>query len=500
MMQSEANAQQPSGLTVPGHRANVQLPNGKINAIGTGNRPGLNDTSVKGQDTGTVAAGMATTPLSPSSSFTTSQLNSSQDLISAVCFSYWDNILGPRIQHTWYASNHQPLHNSTLLHICSQTLNGEICRDVATSHVDYKFYTMPDKDIVVAGFIFSAKNVYGLGVHSLALVIPHKEMSRYLEKHELIHRWIFRLTGKLKVLLNKDVAEKALRKFTAYLTNLMLMLSSLQGFGLPRKIEIKDTTFSPSHNIESEFIQKAIASHLITLGRSVVVGKTPERINLVISTLAMFNSPAERVCSRYVQKQVLLPYHQDLWLQGILVTSGDMLDIPTKEILCSKFPTTIVNITNRKILQSPPCNVHNLRHHETVKDELVCLHYGQTDEMTFPSMFQPADYPETYISRLTKEINLLHPACGVREAYIAQFMLFLHRKALALIKYVEAETNQGANSTKVHVKKLRADLNLTAEGDYRIVMAVAEKLKPGLYCYILGDRRHEAEQQINDNA
>lgn len=203
MMQSETNTQQPSGLTIPGYRGNVKLPNGKIMVSGTASKPGPSDTSINGNDTGAVAAGMATTPLSPSSSFTTSQLNSSQGLISAICFSYWDNILGPRIQHTWYASNHNHLHNSTLLHICSQTLNGEICRDVAASHVDYKFYTMPDKDIVVAGFIFSAKSLYGLGVHSLALVVPHSEMSRYLEKHELIHRWIFRLTGKLKVLLNK---------------------------------------------------------------------------------------------------------------------------------------------------------------------------------------------------------------------------------------------------------------------------------------------------------
>ena len=56
---------------------------------------------------------------------------------------------------------------------------------------------------------------------------------------------------------------------------------------------------------------------------------------------------------------------------------------------------------------------------------------------------------------------------------------------------------RGSQSLRGGLKKLRNDLNLPLEGDLRIVMATAEKLKPGLCHILLGERRYDTEYLPN---
>lgn len=39
------------------------------------------------------------------------------------------------------------------------------------------------------------------------------------------------------------------------------------------------------------------------------------------------------------------------------------------------------------------------------------------------------------------------------------------------------------------IRKIRNDLQLHAEGDFRIVLATAEKLKPGIFCLLKSQRK-----------
>ena len=50
-------------------------------------------------------------------------------------------------------------------------------------------------------------------------------------------------------------------------------------------------------------------------------------------------------------------------------------------------------------------------------------------------------------------------------------------------------------------KKLKQNLGLTVEGDFKIVLAMAERLKPGIYSFVLGDPKIEKEdiQNILEN-
>ena len=51
--------------------------------------------------------------------------------------------------------------------------------------------------------------------------------------------------------------------------------------------QFSDTAFHPDHVLERDFLGKCIASHLMTFGRSLVIGETADRINLVISFMFM---------------------------------------------------------------------------------------------------------------------------------------------------------------------------------------------------------------------
>ena len=46
----------------------------------------------------------------------------------------------------------------------------------------------------------------------------------------------------------------------------------------------------------------------------------------------------------------------------------------------------------------------------------------------------------TFVHLFTSQLNLLPYVCGVREGFIDNFLRLLDRKALSLIKYVEAKS------------------------------------------------------------
>ncbi|ESO94464.1 hypothetical protein LOTGIDRAFT_232306 [Lottia gigantea] len=430
------------------------------------------------------------TPLSPSSVFTTSELKYIPNcFLSAILYCHWDNILGPRLYHVWKIENCDTPPVDILRFLSGQILSGEICRELDSGNIDFKFYVMPDKDVVVSSFVFSAKLDNDLAIQSIGLVLPYCNLHLYLKYHQLLQLCLRRMISKLRILMNKaSLSENVLNEFSAWLTMCFEMFSSLTEAGLPQQPRLSDTAFCPLHNLEPEFLYRCITSHLMTFGRSLVVGKLAERVNLVISTLAVFNSDRERACSRLVLEDKPWTFHHDLCVQGLIKSKNGAIVLPMREILCSQYPTTIIDVQNRDVKQSPYSQEHKVRNYEVLRDELICLHYNQIDEHdVICSMFQKAQYNSTLVSNLLEEISKLSADCGIRIAHIQQFIRYLNRKALSLIKYVETETLKGSIPLKGGLKKLRQDLSLTIEGDFRIVIATAEKLKPGIFQFLMGD-------------
>ncbi|XP_052256926.1 guanine nucleotide exchange factor C9orf72-like [Dreissena polymorpha] len=433
----------------------------------------------------------AITPSSPSSKFTKSgldQVNPATCPFRGVVLSFWDNILGPRTRHVWNANRDNPLSSDLLSHITSQVLSCEICRDPYKCDIDFKFYNLPHKGVVVPAFVFSAKGTHGMSVHSLYVVIPNTELEFYLEIHETLLSCFQRLTRKLRVILEKNPFDVSVDVFKKYLSDCVRTLSLLHNTSLATNIELADTVFCRGHAraLDNEFLARCIASHLMTFGRSLVLGDTPEKINLVLNTLCMFNSESERRCSLPFCVKDPQAYHHDIYLQGLLKGS-DSSFLPMTELLVSSYPTTIIDLTSRDVRQMQNYSEHAFQRFATLKNELICLQYGNFEELLVQDqdLINSSVFPDTLVQTLVKEIFELPGSCCVQAAYIAQFMRILHKRAQCLIESVRAESNEGQVLVKSNIlRKIRLDLQLNAEGDFLIVLATAEKLKPGLYTFL----------------
>ena len=54
-------------------------------------------------------------------------------------------------------------------------------------------------------------------------------------------------------------------------------------------LQVKDTYFSLEHKMDETFLRKAVASHLMTLGHSVVIGHSANKVNLVRLAQLLYN-------------------------------------------------------------------------------------------------------------------------------------------------------------------------------------------------------------------
>lgn len=439
------------------------------------------------------------TPLSPSSKYTKSTLTDiSESVFCAVALSTWDNILGPKLQHVWKFPNSPAPKSDLLSHITRQVLSCEICRDLTNSAIDYKFYNLPDRGVIVPSFIFSAKGPCGLAIHTLSLILASSELHFYLEIHPVIQCCFQRLVGKIRIILDKNGFQVSMDVFTTYLSDCLKYLSLIHSSSLVHGVMFSDTAFYPDHVLERDFLGKCIASHLMTFGRSLVIGETADRINLVLYTLSLFNSQSERRCSLPVCVKTPQPYHHDLYLQG-LIRNQNRPYLPMTEIAASEYPTTVIDLASRNVKQTLPYNVHLVNRHETLKNELICLQYGHFEELVVldQDFIQISAFPETFVQIFLEEIFELAEYGQVREAYITQFMRILHKKAQCLIECVKAESNDGYQPLKTSVlNKIRNDLHLNMEGDFRIVLAIAEKLRPGIFFFLKGGRRKDLTKNV----
>ncbi|KAK3602392.1 hypothetical protein CHS0354_026279 [Potamilus streckersoni] len=445
------------------------------------------------------------TPLSPSSDFTTSIIKDVPDSIfRAVLLVHWDNILGPRIHHVWTIDGSPNLSSSDLRCITGQVLSSEICRDVDSNFVDFKFFNLTHKEIIVPAFVFCAKGSYGLGIHSLAVVLSQSELQLYLEIHELLQRCFQRLAYKIRVILDTKVQNPSdsMDKIGLYLSDSIRFISALKKQSLAENVLLSSTAFCPDHVLEFDFLSQCIASHLMTFGRSFITGETADRINLVIHTLSLFNTVSERRCSLPINPQHPWPYHHDIYLQGFIKHVKDPIEncLPMTEILCSKYPTTVIDVSTRVVKQTLSYNEHIIHSFETLQSELISIQNGQFENVVVfdRELYPSSAYPDTLVQNFLSEMFQLPESCEVRMAFITQFHRLLYKKAECLIEQIKVESDSARNPMKAsQMKKIRQDLLLNAEGDFRIIVALAEKLKPGIYCFLLGDRRVDRTVQTN---
>ncbi|XP_032232039.2 guanine nucleotide exchange factor C9orf72 homolog [Nematostella vectensis] len=412
-----------------------------------------------------------------------------------IVLSYWDNILGPRLRHVWRGGGEEKNQENCVKYVVSRTLNGELLRDAPENVVDTKLFVIKEKGIVCHSFIFTGRDSSGSNISALSLMLPHIDMAGYLPLVELVEDRVKILIAKLRVLQTKDL-NSSLGNFSMVLPRFIQTLISLQHSSLPKDIPINNTVFSADHNVvfDPVFLRRVITSHLQTFGSTMVIGQSISRVNLMINSLALFLSSNERQKSRYaVDGADTDVYDTDLYLQGVIKDGDGNFTLPVKGVITSIYPTTLVDVDTCDVKKTYPYHEHSVIRKEFLDLELALMWEGHEGAPVYPSigLFHPAEDIGLLVQTFINDMNVLPFAPDVRAGFVETFRRLLVRKALALIKYVEARSKRGRIALEYAAKRqLRHDLQLNTEADFGIVLACAEKHKPGLYTFLMGDPRH----------
>ncbi|XP_061551743.1 guanine nucleotide exchange factor C9orf72 homolog isoform X4 [Phycodurus eques] len=182
--------------------------------------------------------------------------------------------------------------------------------------------------------------------------------------------------------------------------------------------------------------------------------------------------------------------------------------LPFRQVLYSPYPTTHIDVDINTVKQMPPCHEHTYNQRGYMRSELNTLWKTDTEEDIPPDTIIPTDdtftpdlnifqdvmHKDTLVKSFIDEVFMLKPGLSLRSAYLAQFLLLLHRKALTLLKYIEDETQKGKKPFR-SLRNLKTDLDLSVEGDLNIVMAFAEKLRAGLHSFVFGKPFYTSMQE-----
>ncbi|XP_043917790.1 guanine nucleotide exchange C9orf72 homolog [Protopterus annectens] len=430
--------------------------------------------------------------------------------VLAATFAYWDNILGPRVRHIWAPKSKQVLlSDGEITFLANHTLNGEILRNAESGAIDVKFFVLAEKGVIIVSLIFDGNWNGDKSTYGLSIILPQSELDFYLPLHRVCVDRLTYSIRKGRIWMHKGLS--IISMLTAEIIPIMELLSSMKTHSVPEEIDIQDTVLNDDDigdSCPAEFLHKAISSHLQTCGCSVVVGSNAEKVNKIVRTLCLFLTPAERKCSRFCRNESSFKYDSGLFVQGLLRGATGSFVLSFRQVMYAPYPTTHIDVDVNSVKQMPACHEHIYNQRRYMRSELTTLWRANSDEDMAPdtiiyvdesftpdlNVFQDVMQKDELVKSFLDQIFLLKTGLSLRNTFLAQFLLILHRKALTLIKYIEDDTQKGKRPLK-SLRSLKTDLDLTAEGDLSIIMALAEKLKPGLHSFIFGRSFYTSVQE-----
>ncbi|KAF7710604.1 guanine nucleotide exchange C9orf72 homolog [Silurus meridionalis] len=420
----------------------------------------------------------------------------------AATFAYWDNILGPRVWHIWAPKGQGSmlLSDGEVTFLANHTLNGEILRSAESGAVDVKFFVLAEKGVIIVSLIFDGELNGDKNTCALSIILPQSELDFYLPLHSVCVERLKHTVRKGRIYMQKGYGIIAL--LTSEIVPIMELLSSMKTHSVPEEVDIKDTLLNDDDigdSCHEDFLHKAISSHLQTCGCSVVVGSNPDKVNKIVLTLCLFLTPSERKCSRLCRADGTFKYDTGLFVQGLLKDSTGSVVLPYRHVLSSPYPSTHIDVDINTVKQMPPCHEHTYHQRRYMRAELSALWKTTSEDEFSPdhliniqesftpdlNIFQDVMHKDKLVKSFIDEVFLLKPGLNLRSVYLSHFLLLLHRKALTLLRYIEDETQKGKKPFR-SLRNLKTDLDLAIEGDLNIIMAMAEKLRPGLHSFVFG--------------
>nr|XP_028567296.1 guanine nucleotide exchange C9orf72 homolog isoform X1 [Podarcis muralis]XP_028567298.1 guanine nucleotide exchange C9orf72 homolog isoform X1 [Podarcis muralis] len=482
-------------------------------------------------------------PPSPAVAKTEIALSGESPLLAAT-FAYWDNILGPRVRHIWAPkTDQQLLSDGEITFLANHTLNGEILRNAESGAIDVKFFVLSEKGVIIVSLIFDGNWNGDRSTYGLSIILPQSELGFYLPLHRVCVDRLTHIIRKGRIWMHKerqehiqkavlegtermeDQGQSIIPMLTGEVIPVMELLSSMKSHSVPEEIDISDTVLSDDDigdSCHEGFLLKAISSHLQTCGCSVVIGSSAEKVNKIVRTLCLFLTSAEQKCSRLCRNETSFKYESGLFVQGLLKDGTGSFTLPFRQVMYAPYPTTHIDVDINTVKQMPPCHEHIYNQRRYMRSELTAFWRAtsdeemaqdtiiHTDESFTPDLshirtvgllgfrmlnvFQDVLHQDTLVKAFLDQVFHLKPGLSLRRVFLAQFLLILHRKALTLIKYIEDDTQKGKKPFK-SLRSLKIDLDLRAEGDLNIIMALAEKIKPGLHSFLFGRSFYTSVQE-----
>ncbi|KAL6056997.1 Spindle pole body component, variant 3 [Balamuthia mandrillaris] len=353
--------------------------------------------------------------------------------LSSLQLSLWDNIFGPRVDHVWVGvGNIEEAEDAAARH----SLSGELSQEETAPNlqlIETKFHVFSELGFAMTALLFTAPMEGTPSKFSLAMIIPLDSLSQYLIFHRIAEDRLVHLACSLQALLSYYPKETAMNMFNPLLPSFVKAMEALRFASLP---SCHDTFFCKEAFIDSNFLSKAITSHLQTCHCTTVIGSDIRMVNTFVMSLSLFLSPKEKVISSLAQKG--RGYVPGLLLQGIVgqgVLSDDVL-------IWSPWPTTLVDLNKQTVRQTRPFHQYALLRHEYMKQEIQQLVQSSNgrrgSRWTAPEgLLRNFEGPSPIVSNIFDETMKL-PA-PVRETFVAQQAHLLRRKAALFIKFVEYE-------------------------------------------------------------
>ncbi|KAG2225946.1 hypothetical protein INT45_006642 [Circinella minor] len=440
---------------------------------------------------------------------------------SAVLLLQWSNVMGPKMEKVWSSSDEETATDEKLQTLIGrQVLNGEMGRSIMG--VELKWITLHRQGILCASFLYNDKVSSSInssnnnsnngsnstGSHSgistssalcaLVFILPLRYLRNFSPYfHVLRDRvspWLIEPLQLLRKLSRRrHIPWSTALDFFAYrcLAPFIRSIMKIESVSLPlecNKICYNLFDQESKQLFDPPFFGRVVTSHLQTFASSVLVGNSLTTMNMMINTLSLFLSPEERNRSSHARKN--LKYMADLYLQGLLIQ--DMENIQFKldmAVLDSNIPTTIVDMSKLTVKQTPLFPQYRKLQKDyrnwvkvQLEDDLIKYLQPPSERSTSsgitypewkkqPSVFHKMDSIAPMIKSLLDEIRII--PTRLREAYVRQWRRWLVRRAIAFIQFSK---NEGFGN----IDKLKNALQLHDHNDFLIVLAQAEKLKPGL--------------------
>ncbi|XP_047102038.1 guanine nucleotide exchange factor C9orf72-like isoform X1 [Schistocerca piceifrons] len=411
-----------------------------------------------------------------------------EHLISVVVLSRWDDIMGPQTVHVWMEQAEKSTCNIDMIRAIRYVTNHTVSQAAETSAMGPKIFVVSDLDIIAQSLTFGVRVHRGQRrlPHSISVLVSLSQYSSFLELRCLCHQWLIRTAARLQTQLQGPFNCAPFitnDKLDGWMMELCYMLVSVKscGFGtVPDRYS--------SEILDHPLIERALTSHLQTFGCTVVMGTSATDINQFIYFLAQFLSASERVCSRLVIPNVHYPFHVGLYLQGLLLDEFGCRELCSTELSSNPYPVTAIDLTQTSQIgavkqtfllpfNSDGCLV-NAQGRVHATDDVTGVH-GR--------ILHPVKDSASLVQELLKDLRRLQPPdwAKVVTLFVQKISTMAHclLSQIHCLRYAEIVSSSVFGSPP-HRHFLMKCLNLE-DSDFRIVLAAAEKLKPGVYSYIL---------------